>query len=184
MSAKTLQTDYDKTKAEIKVLETKLKDIEKQAKKEGLFFKAGKLIGNEKILAAFWDGAYYSHFDGHTSDAIYNEFEGSEKLSKTNIDAFNQLLILLKDMTELDEDNKELGVYIDQLIELRNIPYYIANELNELSSNFKIKLKKDYIEFEYKGSEDQGELCDGASIVFKYVNVSELIKCKEKETRG
>lgn len=184
MSAKTLQTDYDKTKAEIKVLETKLKDIEKQAKKEGLFFKAGKLIGNEKILAAFWDGAYYSHFDGHTSDAIYNEFEGSEKLSKTNIEAFNQLLILLKDMTELDEDNKELGVYIDQLIELRNIPYYIANELNELSSNFKIKLKKDYIEFEYKGSEDQGELCDGASIVFKYVNVSELIKCKEKETRG
>lgn len=184
MSAKTLQADYDKTKAEIKVLETKLKDIEKQAKKEGLFFKNGKLVGNEKILAAFWDGAFYSHFDGHTSDAIYNVFEGSEKLKKENIEAFNQLLILLKDITKIDEDNTEIIETIDSLIYLLNVPYYIQNALIDMSSNFKIKLKKDYIEFEYKGSEDQGELCDGASIVFKYVNVSELIKCKEKETRG
>lgn len=181
MSAKTLQTDYDKTKAEIKVLETKLKEIEKQAKKEGLFFKSGKIVGNDKILAAFWDGNYYSHFDGHKSSAVYDEFSGSEKLKKDNIAAFNKLLVILKDIKTVDQLSEEDGEILGELLSLNKAHYLITDNLGDMDGGWNVKVTKDSIKFTYIGSEDQGELSNESEIEFKYVNESELIKCKERE---
>lgn len=170
---KELQLKYDALTKEINVIENKRNDILNKAKENGFALFGGIFKEDKKVYGAFYDMTYYSHFDGHLSEAIENYYSGASKISSEDFNILKNLIIRYQS----EEDKQDDDSFIDELnTELNKITVDICEDFwtaNNFWSFFEIK-DKDTIEWCYYGDEDQGELCDDSEVIFRLSTESEI----------
>ena len=199
------QSEYNNLVAKVKEAESNLTKFESQLKSEGLYIKSGTVMENKQVYGVFWDIDYYSHFDGHSSDAIYDEYSGAARLNDENEEALKKLLLYWNDMTFKEKCDIFLNETDDAYLFPRRsrIPWCFTEKLGEtfdeydegeMKNNgntstfdvFKFENNTNSFRITYYGRRDQGEMCDGSYIEFRLSSEDELSKVKihEGERRG
>lgn len=196
-----IQAQYDELKTKVKEAEKNLEAFEKSLRAKKLYIKSGEVKEDKEIWAVFWDVDYYSHFDGHSSDAIYDEYRGAAKLSPENEEALKKILLYWDDMSF---DEKKLAIVGDSEVKLfpRGCdPWCFTERIGELFSEYDAtEMVNNEFAGEYKfdvtpnsltitcvdRDDDQGRVCNGSTMTFRLSNKDELskIKNKQKERRG
>jgi hypothetical protein len=194
MDLKKLQEEYEAILVQEKAVEQTKKQFESKIQAEGFFLKSGKVSQDEKVWASFWDVHYYSHYDGHTNDAIYKISKGARVLLQDEIKSLQEIIEKWDDAS--DEEKKDL------LIESEiSFPDNLENDLEYLSDSEYVEgvfefSKTRALEVEVTSSGlkitvindhgDQGECCNGSSVEFRKSNRSAVLKVKnvDKESRG
>ena len=179
MDTKKLQTEYDALTKEISELTKKKKAITKTFQDAGYALVKKKFEVDKPVIGIFHDLDYYSHFDGHTSDAIYYYVSGAEEFSDKN---FNRLKEIITEFPKKGDENKDL---IEELIEDIFIDYYdfaeYFLEIEDTLSFFKI-IDENTIKWTYKGDGDQGELVDNSFVEIRLTTKSEIKSIKTINT--
>lgn len=178
-----LQKDYDAilaTYGEAKKAKDKfVTDI----KQNGFRISGKKILADEEAYGAFYTLDYYSHYDGHTNDPIYDHHSGANLIPK---ETFDGLMNIVKEFQET-KDAKQAQLAIDEMDEeMSDLDIdWIFWESRNFFEHFKIE-SDTHISWEYTGTEDQGELCNGSHVDFKIstVGVIKGIKNVEREERG
>ena len=157
MLKETLQAEYDLLLEEIGLLETRKKDLVEKIEKNGFFIKKKLLQENKQVYGYIYRLTYYSHFDGHTSDAIYDNEKGSAVITES---LFNRLKAACLNYKATGEEDNEL---IDEF----DIPWFSEPEdITNFWNHFTIDEKIDTILWKYAGKQDQSELCDESYVEF------------------
>ena len=158
ITKKEYQETIDEYNAEIKALQSKKKTWVKHAESKGYDLIRGKFIESKEVYGVFYNIDYYSHFDGHTSDAVYREQSGVDEISKEEFTSLKSNIgkyLETKDKKICKEIIEILSLYADE-------NFY---DMDEYVKFFTIK--DDLIYWEYKGSDDQGEICSGSWVEIK-----------------
>ncbi len=157
MLKETLQEEYDLLLKEIRLLETRKKDLVEKIEKNGFFIKKNLLQENKQVYGYIYDLTFYSHFDGHTSDAIYDDEKGSAVITES---LFNRLKAACLNYKATGEEDNEL---IDEF----DIPWFSEPEdITNFWNHFIIDEKINTILWKYAGEQDQSELCDESYVEF------------------
>jgi hypothetical protein len=152
-----LQAEYNLALEKIRLAELEKTKLIDEIKDNGYFILDGILQENKETYGYYYDLTFYSHFDGHTSDAIYRDESGSGEITK---EFFDKLKTAVKNY-------KENSITDNELIEELDIRWFeYPDEIDNFWEHFTIK-DEDEIYWEYSGSEDQGELCDGSYVSFR-----------------
>lgn len=180
MDINQIQTDYDLLQNEIKVHNEIIKQLKSDQQKLigpastlNYTLKNHKFVINELIYVVDYDLSYYSHFDGHLSDAIEYDYSGSYKITKEQYDllksTIEEYLINKEDNFLIDHSNSEL---YDQLWEI--VPESMDSCSMDPDRMLQyIKLTEDGIYFEKTGSRDQGRMNPGSYFKIKLKPISE-----------
>lgn len=173
-----LQKEYDSKLAKIKALDSEMNKFIDEIKSKGFTILDEKIQEDKKVYGAFYDISYYSHFDGHTSDPIYKDYSGAEKLSDM---AFNGLKNMVEEVKAGADKDKAFNALCD-------FGFDIVEDFWE-AYNFwdHFEIKDDgSIEWTYSGDGEQGEVCSDSGVIFRISTESEIkkTKTKEKTTRG
>lgn len=187
MNIEQYQVEYDNLKASIKVIEKEVEKLKETAKKDGYVIKGNKFQPNEMKLTAFWKGTYYSHFDGHISEAVEYSFGGSVRLNDDNVKAFQELLLIISKYKSLWEVKRSsdfpiVDKLIDQILDLEEGPYEIlACNIGEFESRYSIKTGPDYLKIFKDGEEEQGEITPGSYFEIKMASLDQMTKIYEDD---
>lgn len=196
-----VQAQYDELKSKVREAEKNLEAFEKSLKAKKLYVKSGTIKEDSETWAVFWDVDYYSHFDGHSSDAIYDEYRGAAKLSSENEEALKKILLYWDDMSF---EEKKLAIVGDSEVKLfpRGCDCWCFTErVEELFGEYDAtEMVDNTLAGEYKFEatptsftitcvdmdDDQGRVCNGSTMTFRLSNKDELsrTKNKQKERRG
>ena len=174
----TLQKEYDIIVENVKKYTAEKKAFLDKIQVDGLTIVSKKIKEDEKVFGAFHDLNYYSHFDGHTSDPIYNYYSGASELSDKE---FHALKKIIKDFQDSGSDDDTEAHATLQELDLDLYVDYCFWDAYDFFKHFKI-INEEHIKWEYSGSSDQGELCDGSEVDFLITTKSVIKKTRNVET--
>ena len=162
-----LQKEYDEILVKVKKYNDEKKKFITKIQADGLTIAKGIIKEDGKVFGIFYTLDFYSHFDGHSSDPIYNHNSGAEEMTE---EAFNGLMKIVKDY-EVDKDETAASNALELLDFNVEDNFW---EAYNFFDHFKI-VDENHISWEYKGSNDQSELCDGSGVDF-YLTTKSTIK--------
>lgn len=134
------------------------------------------------MYGSFYDLDYYSHFDGHTSDSIYQYYRGAVEIS---IEEFDTLKGIIKKYQKEngDKNGSAIKEWYDCEVRLTNGDEYVV-EKSDFLDYFTI-VDESTLKWEYEGSMGQGDYENGSEIIVRKSAKSEIkkTKCTEEESR-
>jgi hypothetical protein len=173
-----LQERYTDVTNQITSLKKAQKVLKKQGTDAGLRLKGSKFVKDKEVFGVFFDLAYYSHFDGHRSGAVYEYASGA-------FESDNKTFDLLKKAVETGDLGEE-----EELLELlQDIPFDDCGYY-EIPSNESDKRSKERflnglsmdddnsITWAYKGGGRDGEYSNGSGFTIRLTTQSEIKKVK------
>jgi len=173
------QKELDFLNERIKELNTKKKKLTKEITDEGYSIIKGNIKKEEKVYGSFYDMEFYSHFDGHMSEAVYHTQSGASIITEYSyIKLVEMIEYFQKNGALSEEDFDELFEDDDFHIEAGDWFY----DTEDLFDFFKID-DDGVITWEYKGSSDQSELCDGSKLIIRKELPSVIKKVKTVDTQ-
>jgi len=176
MKQPEFQIEYDFVTEEIKSLKKRKKTLLKFMEDSGLAVFDGKVREDEKVFGIFYDTTYYSHFDGHLSEAIYDYESGADTFSK---ETFVELKGLIEKYQEHGDKDGEITEKVSCLdIEVSENILYVRS----LLEHFKV-IDDNTVRWEYKGDSDQNELCDGSYFEIRMETKSKIMAVKTVDSR-
>jgi len=179
---KELQKEYDDVLNEIKTINAKKKEILNKISKNGLAVFKDEIKEDEKVYGIFYDLDFYSHFDGHASEAVYYYQSGASEISNEDFKLLKRLITEFKEDTNgsiEDRNSKYINILCEEFISF--LPDYFYNVEEDMFNFFEI-VNDNNIKWTYKGNNNQSELSDGSNIVFKKSTKS-TIKAVKKVDR-
>lgn len=192
-----IQLEYDDLVGKVKSAQDELSKYEESIKSKGLYIKDGVVTQDDHVWALFWDIQYYSHFDGHTSDPIYDLYSGACIIDEDKSDMVRELIIhwdtisfdeKLGFLEKICETRGDAQVMIDYVLD--QLDEYGESELikdNVFNRRFQFIIEDTSLRIEMiRREEDQNECCSGSYIEWSQTTKSELnrIKNKRSESRG
>lgn len=198
VSTHKLQPEYDALAAKVKEAEDNLKKFEASLKKQSLYIKNGMIKEDKEVWAVFWNITYYSHFDGHASGAVYDDYSGAAKLSESKEEVLKKVLLYWADMSydekkeifsgdpDIFPNAMDVWCFTESVGEL--FEDFDAYEMvgNTLADTYKFEVTPKSFKITcVDKDDDQGRVCKGSSATFRLSNSDELgkIKIKHKQRR-
>lgn len=181
MDINQIQTDYDLLQNEIKVHNEIIKQLKvdqqklvEPASKLNYTLKNHKFVINELIYVVDYDISYYSHFDGHLSEAIEYDYSGSYSIDKEQYNLFKSVVEKYISNNSYKIDNEENSdIMYEQLWDI--IPGEAMDECGYDPQRVLqyMKINDDSIIFEKTGRRDQGSMNPGSYFKIKLKPISE-----------
>lgn len=172
------QGQLDEIDNQVKELKTKKDNLISVLSDKGFDYHRGKLSERVDTYGMFYDMSLYSHFDGHLSEAVYNDISGADEISKEDFDILKGLI---------EEYHKipkpKFGDAMPNTDELEEkASWCIKNTkcdwiYDDMLRHFKV-VDDDTLEWEYNGPDDQGYIVSGSNFVVKRTTKKEIASTK------
>ena len=172
-----LQDQINKLNREIDKIDKKKSELIKLGESNDLDFVRGRFINRENVYGAFWDTTYYSHFDGHKSSAVHDVNEGAIEITDDNFNKLKSLILEYKALPkptmgsnvkeEINRLEEEASLSIEEVgPECLHYGYIILRYFEIVDEHT--------LKWAYIGSQDQGELLAGSSVIIRHATKKEI----------
>ena len=186
-----LQEEYDLLLEERKNIQSKIDGFINKAKENGFYIKKDKVKKNEVAYGCFYDTTFYSHFDGESSDAIYDYYSGVESIDIVGFQSIKQIInnydtlspSSIFELLNLAVNGMLPGGFDEELYESEKY----EKEENHIG-DLKFEIRNDYLHISIDKEDDneQCSLTNGSYLEFRPTTMSEINSTKtiQEESRG
>lgn len=157
------QNDIDQLNKKIKDLKAEQNKVAGSAKTLGYTLKGKQFILDELLYVVDYSLSYYSHFDGHLSEAIERYYSGSYSITP------EQFKLLEKTV-----ETQDVNDMWDELWEIIPGEAVESCGYDPQSILQYMQIRNGDIHFEKTGSRDQGEMNPGSTIVVSQKRISDF----------